>query len=585
MRARLLAKVSVRGVVAVAALAFFFAPLALRAAGVTARPFENRPMATLPELSQGWDGLEQAAQFFVDRLPLREQAVRADAWVSTELFDTSPAAGRAGEQGPAGLPADEPAIPDAPAAAPPAGDKPVAGKAGWLFLEGEFVRACAAFIPWRAAMARWQRMASIIRRSGRRVVLVFPPDKSTIHPEYLPDSFAQRDCLAAGHDDAWRGDRGRRPIRRCSACAARCSPPSGPGPRGRICARTRTGTRWARRSRCGRSSSISAGPCACATTRSSSAGRGTTATCRTCWAPSRSTTRPRGRSGAGPGPRGCPGARCSCTTPTATRCGARSRAYLRTPALVPWFGTPEGQLIAAIERADTVLLETIEREANYRASDSGLRHAAVPAAAAARTAASARVAVDVATARPPQRHRAGRHVGAHGGDPADLRVLAVGGEDRGAPRDRGAAQGAPSAARPVVRSPTRQYGPSRSRLATSRQPAPASVETVSALRAGVLHRDLPAPGRRQRELRRDGAARAHARRPRGRAPAPGRTSASPPPAASRRSRRLARAVEHGARRPRPREQVAGRRRGPRAGRPRRRRVRRTRAKFAGGRLA
>jgi hypothetical protein len=53
-------------------------------------------------------------------------------------------------------------------------------------------------------MRRWQRLASIIRRSGRRVVVLFPPDKSTIHPEYLPDSFAQRACLGSGHRANWR---------------------------------------------------------------------------------------------------------------------------------------------------------------------------------------------------------------------------------------------------------------------------------------------------------------------------------------------------------------------------------------------
>ena len=52
-------------------------------------------------------------------------------------------------------------------------------------------------------MRRWQRMAQIIRRSGRRVVVAIPPDKSTIHPEYLPETFTQSACLAPGHRAAW----------------------------------------------------------------------------------------------------------------------------------------------------------------------------------------------------------------------------------------------------------------------------------------------------------------------------------------------------------------------------------------------
>jgi hypothetical protein len=75
---------------ALAALFFFATPVALRMAGVTARPFENRRLADAPRVSQGFDAFPQATRFFVDRLPLREQAVRADTWISRSIFATTP---------------------------------------------------------------------------------------------------------------------------------------------------------------------------------------------------------------------------------------------------------------------------------------------------------------------------------------------------------------------------------------------------------------------------------------------------------------------------------------------------------------
>ena len=46
--------------------------------------------------------------------------------------------------------------------------------------------------------------------------------------------------------------------------------------------------------------------------------------------------------------------------------------YARVPVIVQWFGTPPAELIAEIARADTVILETVEREMTFRASDAGL---------------------------------------------------------------------------------------------------------------------------------------------------------------------------------------------------------------------
>ena len=84
-----------RRVFAVLALLFFCLPVGLRAVGITVRPFENRELAGAPKLSDGWNAFDQGTRFFVDRLPLREQAVRANTWISLHVWDTLPDYARA----------------------------------------------------------------------------------------------------------------------------------------------------------------------------------------------------------------------------------------------------------------------------------------------------------------------------------------------------------------------------------------------------------------------------------------------------------------------------------------------------------
>ena len=370
MRERLRETVSVRRVVALLALAFFFAPLALRAAGMTAREFENRPMATLPKLAQGWDAMTQGKRFLVDRLPLREQAVRADAWISTNVFDTDPAAGRAGVQGPAGLPAKPPAEPAAAAPAP-AGDKPVAGKAGWLFLEGEFTRACAPFIAWPEAMARWQRMVSIIRRSGRRVALVVAPDKSAIHPEYLPASFAQRSCLGPGHRAAWEAIEGASDpavlgLRRAMLAAKR------PGTRGPYFRKdthwnTMGGTIAVREllEHVGGGVRVADAEIVRGRTEYSGDLANLSGTPQVDTAPRWTIERPAGA------PR-VPGRTLFLYDSFGVAMQDALVGYLDDPAPLEWYNSSPAAIIEAVRRADTVVLETVEREVNYKASDLGV---------------------------------------------------------------------------------------------------------------------------------------------------------------------------------------------------------------------
>lgn len=186
-----------RHFVAILALVFFALPIGARVAGLKAKPFENHPLAEQPSLSQGWDAFPQTTRFFTDRMPLRQQAVTANKRISESVFGTTPSYGTSTVAG----------------TAPPKSQRPqgalsrvTEGKNGWLYLTQSMNNACdeKRRYPIDDAIATWLRMARILRSKGKKVVLVVPPDKDTIYPEFLPDSFGARDCLPHDRNALWR---------------------------------------------------------------------------------------------------------------------------------------------------------------------------------------------------------------------------------------------------------------------------------------------------------------------------------------------------------------------------------------------
>lgn len=195
---------------AILAIAFFATPIAARIAGVTAEPFENRPFATAPTLSQGWDAFGQTTNFLVDRMPLRKQAVEANTRIWTDIFGTDP------NYGGNNALADDRALPFAGATkregsaanSDLAGifDRPVTaatGSEGWLFLDAEFEHACDSRGN-RQTLLRWGKVLREIRASGRPAVMIVPPAKGSVYPEFLPDEYPNEHCALQGKDRFWR---------------------------------------------------------------------------------------------------------------------------------------------------------------------------------------------------------------------------------------------------------------------------------------------------------------------------------------------------------------------------------------------
>jgi alginate O-acetyltransferase complex protein AlgJ len=205
------------------AVVFFGAPLTLRLVGVRAQASENRRLAAAPSLSDGWSFFNEATRYLIDRLPLRGPAVRANTWIDLHILATTPQYGLNGLGGVAndqalasftGSAAQDKAALAAGAGAgkpvkggsppPPTASQVVVGRDGWLFLRGVFYRACAPFIPFGTAARRWEELLSVIRQSGRKAILVVPPDKSTIYPEYVASDTPDLSCWMAGTQALWK---------------------------------------------------------------------------------------------------------------------------------------------------------------------------------------------------------------------------------------------------------------------------------------------------------------------------------------------------------------------------------------------
>ncbi len=203
---------AIRLAFAALAIAFFATPIAARMIGITAESFENRPFATAPTLSQGWDAFGQTTRFLVDRMPLRKQAIEANTRIWTDIFDTDPryatGPGRDSDQA---LPfAGE--IERDDRGANPGGDggdlqgtaNASTGREGWVFLSEEFSFACRTRISNAALLARWAALVAAVRATGRHSVMFAAPHKASVYPEHLPDKYPYDHCALAEKNRLWR---------------------------------------------------------------------------------------------------------------------------------------------------------------------------------------------------------------------------------------------------------------------------------------------------------------------------------------------------------------------------------------------
>jgi hypothetical protein len=175
---------------------FFLGPLAGLVLFGQPKAIENRPLHPFPSLSQGWGFFTALGPWAVDSLSFRSGAIQADDHISRGVFGEPPALGTGGgDAAPGGTSA-----PPRPAAVFP---QVIEGTNGWLYY-GEDVRAkCQPTASLDAVLQSVLRLKKDVLGSGRRFVLVVPPDKSTSEPQNLPAQFEGKDCAKELSDAFW----------------------------------------------------------------------------------------------------------------------------------------------------------------------------------------------------------------------------------------------------------------------------------------------------------------------------------------------------------------------------------------------
>jgi hypothetical protein len=79
----------------------------------------------------------------------------------------------------------------------------IQGQNGWLYYGGDVSNPCAPARSVDDTLARLRRLATAVQASGRRFVLVIPPDKSTVVPQNLPATFLGKGCMTARKTEFW----------------------------------------------------------------------------------------------------------------------------------------------------------------------------------------------------------------------------------------------------------------------------------------------------------------------------------------------------------------------------------------------
>jgi hypothetical protein len=182
-----------RYVLALLGAALFFTPAIARVAGVQPTAVENRPLVRLPSLSQGFKIFPDLTQWSIDHLPLRNLAIRADARISEDIFGQPPS--YSAGTGPVGV-GQTGALQGGRSGATKSGpaNQIIPGRDGWLFLGDEFTAACHPQLTIAQVVSGLQRLNQTITASGRKLVILIPPDKDTVDGRFLPATVPEGPC-------------------------------------------------------------------------------------------------------------------------------------------------------------------------------------------------------------------------------------------------------------------------------------------------------------------------------------------------------------------------------------------------------
>ncbi len=183
------------------AVVFLLVPALVFVFGVRPQEFENHTLAPFPSPADGWGFFTGLSAWATDHLPLRQAGVRAETGISQGVFGEPPDfSGTERQSGGAPL---------GPINSAPQGSvsrdysQVIAGTNDWLYLAQDMTAKCAPTQPLNTTLGELRQLRAAIEASGRSLVLVVVPDKSTVVPQHLPADYPDKQCAASVARTFW----------------------------------------------------------------------------------------------------------------------------------------------------------------------------------------------------------------------------------------------------------------------------------------------------------------------------------------------------------------------------------------------
>ncbi|MGB3443435.1 MAG: hypothetical protein WBA97_32265 [Actinophytocola sp.] len=201
----------------ISALVFFATPTLMWVVGMRPSEIENHELASFPGFGEGWGLFTGMEPWATDNLVFREEALSAADWASRTFFGEPPPFDQGGSTptGPLpGTPTEQNENPDTDRDTPIEGPSEGAEQAGfrdvvegtddWLYYGSDALSKCHPTKPLAQTIAQLAKLRDVVERSGRTFVLVLVPDKTTMVPEHLPDTYPGKDCAAPVTPELWQ---------------------------------------------------------------------------------------------------------------------------------------------------------------------------------------------------------------------------------------------------------------------------------------------------------------------------------------------------------------------------------------------
>ncbi len=194
----------------VCALVFFSAPAFMWVVGMRPVELENHELASFPSPLDGWGFLTDMDSWATDNLVFREEAIQAADWVSRSVFG-EPAPFDQGGGAPA---APLPGGPEDGGTSDTGGTgaedesagyrRVIEGSDGWMYLGLDVSNKCQPEQPIEESVRRLAALRDAVEASGRTFMLVVVPDKTTMVPEHLPETYPGKKCAREASRELWR---------------------------------------------------------------------------------------------------------------------------------------------------------------------------------------------------------------------------------------------------------------------------------------------------------------------------------------------------------------------------------------------